>query len=322
MNIKVKRILIILSAGAVLISAFHFSKWGFTSSCNYDNTKKDEKLEAALKVHVVKLSDEIPLKSKSSYNRIKISAEYIKAEFKKAGYTPETQKYDISSMHFENIFVTKKGLTDRLLIIGAHYDTYFNPGADDDLSGVAVMLETAKQAIKINTTDTIIFAAFVNEEPPNFKTDTMGSYVFAKALKEKKAELSGAVILESVGYYSDKPASQTYPPLFGFFYPNKGNFAALVSNFSSRNLAAKLVSSFKNATSLPLKKAVTFDFVPGVDFSDNWGFWKEGYPAVMIRDTAFFRNPNYHTSKDTYEKLDYQKMGEIVKALKTFLEKG
>ena len=127
MNIKVKRILIILSAGAVLISAFHFSKWGFTSSCNYDNTKKDEKLEAALKVHVVKLSDEIPLKSKSSYNRIKISAEYIKAEFKKAGYTPETQKYDISSMHFENIFVTKKGLTDRLLIIGAHYDTYFNP---------------------------------------------------------------------------------------------------------------------------------------------------------------------------------------------------
>ncbi|OGF46247.1 MAG: hypothetical protein A2231_09670 [Candidatus Firestonebacteria bacterium RIFOXYA2_FULL_40_8] len=290
-------------------------------SGRYDSLKQDTKLEAVLKAHVVKLSDEIPGKSKSSYFRLKTSAEYIKAEFKKAGYVPESQKYDISSMHFENVFVTKKGSTNRLLIIGAHYDTYFNPGADDNLSGVAVMLETAKLAVKMNTNDTIIFVAFANEEPPNFKTDTMGSYVFAKALKERKSEVAGAVILESVGYYSDKPVSQTYPPLFGFFYPNKGNFIALVSNFSSRKLAGTLESSFKDSP-LPLKKAITFDFVPGVDFSDNWGFWKEGYPAVLLTDTAFFRNPNYHTSKDVYDTLDYGKMADIVKALKTFLEKS
>ena len=313
--------MILFAGGILLISAFHFSKWGFTGSGTYIPSGNNAKLEAALLEHEKKLSVEIPKKSNSSYNRVKLTAEYIKQEFKKAGYKPETQEYTINSMHFENVFAVKEaGHASEEIIIGAHYDTYFNPGADDNMSGVAVMLETAKAVLNLKTPGAICFVAFVNEEPPNFHTETMGSYVFAKALKTINPKLTGAIILECVGYYSDEPASQTYPPIFGFFYPNKGNFLALISNFSSSKFASRVETAFKNSTSLPLKKAVTFDFVPGVDFSDNWSFWKEGYPAVMLTDTAFFRNPNYHTSNDAYEKLDYRRMAEIVNSLKFFLE--
>ena len=320
MSNKIKRILILLVCGAILISAFHFSKWGFMPSGTYRNVRSDNKLDTALEAHVKKLSDEIPKKSKSGYDRINITAEYIKSEFKKAGYTPEIQEYKINSMEYQNIFVTKKGLTDKLLVIGAHYDTYMNPGADDNQSGVAVLLETAKLSATIDTTDTIVFVAFVNEEPPNFQTDDMGSFVFAKGLKEKKADVSGAIILECVGYYSEAFGSQTYPPLFGLFYPNKGNFITVVSNFNSKKLAARVEKKFRSITSLPVSKAVTFDFVPGVDFSDNWGFWKEGYPSIILTDTAFYRNPNYHTSKDVYDELDYERMAEIVEVLTKYID--
>ena len=312
--------MILFAGGILLISAFHFSKWGFTGSGTYVPPGKTEKLEAALLEHVKKLSVEIPKNSRSSYDSVKLSAEYIRGEFKKAGYRSAYQEYKINNMSFRNISAIKEAANKRLIIIGAHYDAYFNPGADDNMSSVAVLLETAKAAFDLDPSYSVNFVAFVNEEPPNFRTDTMGSYVYARNLKEEDADLEGAIILECVGFYSDKPASQTYPPLFGFFYPNKGNFLALISNFSSSKFAGTVEKAFKGSTSLPLKKAVTFDFVPGVDFSDNWGFWKVGYPAVMLTDTAFFRNPNYHSSHDTFETLDYQKMSEIVTTLTHFIE--
>ena len=118
-----------------------------------------------------------------------------------------------------------------------------------------------------------------------------------------------------IGYYCDKPFSQRYPPLFGLFYPNKGNFIAVVGNFSSSFLTKKIASEFKRSSQFPIEAVSTFSSIPGIDFSDHWSFWQEEYPAVMITDTSFYRNPHYHSNSDTYDTLDYEKMAEVVKGL-------
>ena len=160
------------------------------------------------------------------------------------------------------------------------------------------------------------FIAFVNEEPPFFKTGEMGSQVYARAAKKRGDNIKAALILEMIGYYTDKPHSQSYPPLLGPFYPNTGNFIAVVGNIPSRKLVKEVSSVFKQHTSFPIESLITVSLVPGVDFSDHASFWAHGYPAVMITDTAFYRNPHYHSDSDTYDTLDYESMAEVVKGLR------
>ena len=201
--------------------------------------------------------------------------------------------------------------------MGAHYDSCFNPGADDNASGVAGVLETARLLAQQNTNKTIRFIAFVNEEPPFFQTELMGSLVYARAAKKRQDKIKGVIILEMLGFYSDKPFSQRYPPPLGIFYPNRGNFIGLVSNFKSRHLTASIKKSFRK-NKIPAE-SVIFNFFSAASFSDHWAFWQEGYPAAMVTDTSFLRNKYYHTAQDTYEKLDYNMICAIVCGLKDTL---
>ncbi len=280
------------------------------------NTEKGNvQLVERLKDHVYKLAHEIGDRSVFEYEKLKEAEGYITKQFTSFGYKIEFQSYNLYDKTVRNIIAIKKGITkpEEIIILGAHYDSCFNPGADDNASGVSVLLELGRALHSIPTNRSIKFIAFVNEEPPFFKTEDMGSMVYVREARKKKEDIKASLILESVGYYTDNPNSQHYPPLFGLFYPNKGNFIAIVGNFSSRWLVKKVVSSFKEKTEFPIESVVTFGFVPGVDFSDNWSFWKGNFPSIMITDTALYRNPDYHSQSDTYEKLDYEAMAELVK---------
>lgn len=317
-----KRILRLVIFALIFFIISKISTFGWHLSSNpFMNLTKNSQSAQRLKSHVYKLAHEIGDRSIFRHERLAKAAGYITQTFTSLGYTVEFQNYSVSERKVKNIIVTKLGVKtpEEIVIVGAHYDTCFNPGADDNASGVAGLLELARFMSDKQTNRSIKFIAFVNEEPPFFKTENMGSRVYAKAAKAKGENIKGVIILESIGYYSDKPHSQRYPPFFGLFYPNKGNFIAVVGNLPSRWIVKKVVSNFKKETRFPIESITTFGFIPGVDFSDHWSFWKEGYPAVMITNTAFYRNPDYHNSSDTYEKLDYESMSEVTKGLGTVL---
>lgn len=271
-----------------------------------------------LKAHVVRLARDIGDRSVFRYERLLEARDYIAAELAASGYAVEFQEFTSSGRAVHNVIAEKRGTSepDRIIVVGAHYDTCFNPGADDNASAVAGMLELARFLAGKDADRTVRFVAFVNEEPPFFKGDEMGSRVYARRARRRDDDIRAAVILESIGYYSDRLNSQRYPPLLGPFFPNRGNFIAVVGNRSSRDLVSSLSEGFRKKTSFPIETIAAFGFVPGIDLSDHWAFWKEGYPAVMVTDTAFFRNPHYHRPTDTYEKLDYDRMAEVVKGLK------
>lgn len=285
------------------------------------SSPEDKHLAKILESHVYKLAHQIGERSVYKYDKLDEAAKYITEQFRGFGYNVEFQNYNLLGETVKNIIATSVGAerSAEIIIAGAHYDSCFNPGADDNASSIAGLLELARFISDKKTQRTIRFVAFVNEEPPFFKTRNMGSRVYAKALKARGEQIYAALILEMIGCYSDKPNSQQYPPLFGLFYPNKGNFIGVVGNLQSRRLAKRVVSDFKNHSQFPIESVVTFGFVPGVDFSDHWSFWQEGYPAVMITDTGFYRNPDYHSRSDTYEKLDYDSMASVVRGLSAVL---
>lgn len=291
--------------------------WRFWSSSFVDSGEKNVQVIEKLKQHVYELSHEIGERSLFKYEKLNETAGYITDQFRAFGYNVEFQKYTVSNKRVENIIATKVGLKnpEEIIIVGAHYDSCFNPGADDNASGIAGVLELARMVSNQQVNRSIKFIAFVNEEPPFFKTENMGSRVYAKNAKIKGENIKAVIILETIGFYIDKPYSQRYPPILGLFYPNKANFIAVVGNFSSHGLVRKVVSAFRQKTQFPIESILAFASVPGIDFSDHWSFWQEGYPAVMITDTAFYRSPNYHKASDTYEKLNYQNMSEVIKGI-------
>lgn len=282
-----------------------------------ENTVSVERLKA----HVYKLSHEIGERGLFKYDNLNKAAEYITSEFQSFGYEVTFQKYKICSRVFKNIIVTKTGLkrAGEVVILGAHYDSMRGPGADDNASAVAGLLETARILSGTVADRTIKFIAFTNEEPPLFKKKHMGSRVYAKAARERGDDIKGALILEMIGYFSDKLRSQRHPPGLNMLYPNTGNFIAAVGNAKSRHLIRRMVSSFTAATRLPIRRMIVPNFVIGIGMSDDWSFWRERYPAVMITDTAYYRNPNYHKKSDTYDTLDYNNMAKVIKGVSASL---
>lgn len=280
-----------------------------------------EHLAKALESHVYKLAHEIGERNIQKYDRLDEAAEYIIEQFRSFGYNVEFQSYNLLDKTVRNIIAARIGVKKptEIVIAGAHYDSCMNPGADDNASGVAGLIELARFMSDKETQKTIRFVSFVNEKPPFYKTDNMGSRVYAKEAKRKGEDIKACLIMDMIGYYSDKVSSQRYPPFFRIFYPNKGNFIIVVGNLKSGRLVKKVVSSFKNHSQFPIESVVTFQFVPGVEFSDHWSFWQEGYPAALITDTGFYRNPHYDSSSDTFEKLNYESMAEAVKGLSAVL---
>ncbi len=276
-------------------------------------------VETNLKRIVSVLSEEIGQRSFIDRENLHKASDFIAESFKSYGYNVDFQEYQVEGLKARNIIAEKKGDqgSKKVIIIGAHYDTVIGtPGADDNASGVAVLLELARLTLKNTFKNRVQFVAFTLEEVPFYKTGRMGSRVYARALREKGEEVLGMICLESVGYYSNKEKSQNFPYFFfRWFYPERGNFITVVGNIKSRGLAKRIATGLRKNHALPVETFIGPTFIPGVTWSDHYSFWREDYRAVMLTDTAFYRNPNYHVGSDIPETLDYSSMAELVKGL-------
>jgi Zn-dependent M28 family amino/carboxypeptidase len=233
------------------------------------------------------------------------AAAFIEQSLRSAGYTA-VRRHD-------NIEAEIPG-NDEIIIVGAHYDTVVgSPGADDNGSGVAAMLEISRRLTA--SQKTVRFVAFANEEPPFFGTPQMGSFQCAQRCRDRKEKIVAMFSLETIGYFSDAPKSQRYPSILHLIYPSTANFIAFVSNLKSRSLLRRCVREFRNACDVPVAKGALPEFIAGVTWSDQLSFWQCGYPAVMVTDTALFRNPHYHTATDRPETLDYDRLARVVDGL-------
>lgn len=246
------------------------------------------------------------------------AAAYIDAQLEAAGFEHRREVFVERGSPAPNIEVTVRGTIrpDEIIVVGAHFDSYQGtPGADDNASGVAATLALARRFARDPRPRTIRFVFFVNEEPPAFQTPDMGSWVYAKACREAGDDIAAMLSIESVGYYSDQPGTQNYPRPLNLLYPSTGDFVAFVGGYRHRALVRRCVASFRGHAEFPSEGAALFEGVPGVGWSDHWAFWQEGYPALMVTDTAPFRNPNYHLPTDTSDTLDYERMARVVDGL-------
>lgn len=255
------------------------------------------------------------------------AAQYIQKEWESQGLAVEQQPFDTPRGQFKNLMVSFGPKDAPRLVIGAHYDVCiteypggFKPGADDNASSVAAMLELSRllkeKAPQLKYRVDLV--AYANEEPPFFRTRYMGSNIHAQALKDAKVDVKGMLALDCIGYYTDKKNSQQLPPLMNLMYPTVGNFIGVVGEFNSLNLVRKAKQGFKVHSSIPVQGMSAPSFVPGVDFSDHQNYTKHGWPAVMITDTAMNRNPNYHHNSDTIETLNFEKMADVVQGIYGF----
>ncbi len=246
------------------------------------------------------------------------AVEYITNAFRKSGLTVTEQTYTIDNDIYKNIIGEKMGTQkpEEIIVVGAHYDTVFgSPGADDNASGVACVIEIANLLSNILLPYTIHFVAFVNEEPPFYWSKQMGSWQYAKNAYKNKTIIPAMLSIESIGYYSEERNSQSYPFPLNFFYPDIADFIGFVGNLASRNLVHKTIASFRQHVSFPSEGISAPSWIPGIAWSDQWSFWKHGFPAVMVTGSALFRNPNYHLNTDTPDTLDYKRMARVVYGL-------
>jgi len=249
------------------------------------------------------------------------AADFVSNRLAALGYHVTEQSYHAGELPVRNVIAERRGAEEpaRVIVVGAHYDTVVgSPGADDNASGVAVLLELARLHAATRFRKTVRFVGFTLEEPPFFRSRHMGSRVYARAIKERGERVEAMLCLESVGYYSQEPRSQSFPwPLFWLHwrYPTTGNFLTIVSNADSRPLQERIRDALTSRMALPVETYTGPWWIPGVDWSDHGSFWNEDYPAVMLTDTALFRNPHYHRSSDLPEQLDYQAMAELVTGL-------
>ena len=275
-----------------------------------------KKLEASLKKDVADLVKG----DRSQFTRgtLDRGAATIESAFREMGYAVNRLPYDSKGTSVSNLEVVLGGgaKASEVVVVGAHYDTAdAGPGADDNASGVAAMLEIARALAGSKPTRTIRFVAFVNEEPPFFWNEEMGSLVYAKMCRARADDIVAMMSLETLGYFRDEPGSQKYPPIVSWFYPNRGDFVAFVGNLGSRSLVRASIGVFRNAVAFPSEGAAMPSFVAGVGWSDQWSFWQVGYPGVMVTDTAPFRNPNYHRPSDTPDTLDYGRLARVTQGL-------
>lgn len=246
------------------------------------------------------------------------AALYIERTFESAGYRVDKQEYTVEGVVCQNLAVEIPGSVqpERIVVVGAHYDSVDDsPGADDNASGVAGLLALARQMHGSKPARTLRFVAFVNEEPPHFKTGNMGSYRYAAKAKGNGDNIVAMLSLETIGYYRDEKGSQRYPQPLSRLYPNTANFIAFAGNLQSRELVRRCVKTFREHATVPSEGAAMPEEITGIGWSDQWSFWRHGWKAIMVTDTAFFRNPSYHTVNDLPATLDYERMARVVEGL-------
>ncbi|MCI0342050.1 MAG: M28 family peptidase [Planctomycetales bacterium] len=278
-------------------------------------TEEERALRGRLEGHVRTLAGEIGERSLGRPAGLARAAAYVEAELRGAGHAVASQEHVAGGEKVRNIEaeILGTGAADEIVVVGGHYDSVLGmPGANDNASGTAAVIEVARALAGRKLSRTVRFVAFVNEEPPYFKTEEMGSRVYARRCRERGEKVLAMLSLETIGYYRDEPGSQRYPFPFSLFYPGEGNFIGFVGNLGSRSLVRRCVGSFRSHTAFPSEGGALPGWITGVDWSDHWSFWKEGYPAVMVTDTAPFRYPYYHHPGDTPDRIDYERTARVV----------
>ena len=280
--------------------------------------ERESQLAEALRRDVVTLAEEIGVRCIDEYENLTAAEAFIENSLSEMGYAVRRQEFEAEGVTCANLDVEIPGTGEggEIIVVGAHYDSVpYSPAANDNASGIAGMLALARLFAGKSGEQTLRFAAFANEEMPYFQTPRMGSLVYAQACKKRGDRISAAIILETIGYYTDEKESQAYPFPIGLLYPSVGNFAAFVGDIRSRGLVREAVGIFRKNASFPSEGGAFPQSVPGVGWSDHWAFWRQGYPALMVTDTAPFRYPHYHSPNDTPDKIDYERMARVVAGL-------
>ncbi len=273
-----------------------------------------------LRSDVDRLAGEIGERHLWQYRNLTAAADAVEERLVTAGYAVSEQPFTADGRLVRNLEVerpgTGAGLGREVVVIGAHYDTVPGcPGADDNASGVAVLLELARRFAGARPARTLRFVAFVNEEPPYFQTEAMGSFQYARRARARGEAIAAMLSLESLGWYSEAEGSQQYPVPFAFFYPRRADFVGFVGNFPSRALVRQVVGTFRRHAMLPSEAVAAPGWIAGIGWSDHWAFWRHGYRAVMVTDTALLRYAHYHQPTDTPGRLDYARMARLVDGL-------
>ena len=294
-------------------------------------TEYEQNLSKQLKDDVFVLSDRIGERNIFRTGTMEQTADWIISRFRDFGYEPGIHTHRRSGVAgapvggtSDNIIAEVPGVEtpEKIIIIGAHYDSVVHsPGANDNASAVAVMLALAAKFANQPQPKTLRFIAFANEEPPFFKTKNMGSYAYAARSRDLGENITAMMALDGLGFFSDEPGSQNYPfPGIGLVYPDKANFIGFVTRLRDTSLLNRVTREFQEHATIPAEGAALPGFIPGVSWSDHWSFWKHGYSAFLVTDTLLFRDPYYHTSRDTADRLDYESMARVAMGLEKVIE--
>jgi Zn-dependent M28 family amino/carboxypeptidase len=282
-------------------------------------TAEESELRDRLSAEVSHLSVDIGDRSLLYPQSLQAANGYLSSCLRALGYTVVARPYSVQGETVNNIEAILPGTDGALgqVIVAAHYDSVAGTvGANDNGTGAAAVLEIARLMRQMKLRRTVRFVLFVNEEPPYFQTAEMGSRVYAHQLRQEGVQVAAMFSLETIGSYSDEPGSQKYPPVLSLFYPTRGNFIAFVGNTDSRALVRSSVRGFRRSTCFPSEGIAAPGSYLGIGWSDQWSFWQEGYPGVMVTDTALFRYPYYHTQRDTVDKVNFDRVARVVEGMR------
>jgi Zn-dependent M28 family amino/carboxypeptidase len=283
-------------------------------------TAEEATLAATLKAHIARIAAREH--NVTHYDELEKVARYIEAALESYGYAVGIQTFVVAGRTVRNIDAVIEAeaaaSAPEVIVIGAHYDSApGTPGANDNGSGAAAVIELARLLRDLDgkTGKRIRLVLFVNEEPPYFRTDDMGSLRYAKSFAAAGERVAAMYSLETIGFYSSEPGSQHYPAPFGLMFPDRGDFVAFVGLLGARPLLQRTIRSFRSHTAFPSIGGVAPDIVPGIGWSDHWAFAEQGFPALMVTDTAPFRYPHYHRPSDTPDKVDAESLARVVKGI-------
>ncbi len=305
-------LLIVTAATALLLLAAYFCIVSMPAGDGRRPTAPRPIDTVDLQRHVHALAVSIGERHAEKLQQLNQVADYIVTQFEHAGLTVSHQVYSAYGTQFRNVVAKLSGETDDIIVIGAHYDSVAgSPGANDNASGVAALLELAALNAGERFHRTVHFVAFANEELPHGGTDAMGSLAYADRATQNGEKITAMISLETIGYYTDESHSQNYPAPLTWLYPDTGNFVAFIGNLRSRQLVRAAIASFRSHATIASEGIAAPELLRDIGRSDHASFWRHGYPAIMVTDTAPFRYPYYHTPQDTPDKIDFPRLARV-----------